>query len=87
MPVDAAAIPVKNKAALNSNHDDSQSGYVWKAVWQTGAPTPNPVPSQALQHCHCNVSGPSRWGCLWILPANCYGDVGGEGAVFCETHL
>jgi len=49
MPVDAAATSVRNKAVLNSNHADSQSGYVWKAVWQTGVLTPNSVPSQALQ--------------------------------------
>lgn len=49
MPADAAATPVNNKAVLSSHRDDSQSGYVWKAVWQTGALTPSPVPSQALQ--------------------------------------
>lgn len=78
MPVDAAATPVKNKAVLNSNHDDSQHGYVWKAFWQTGVLTPNPVPSQALQRLS------PQWS---AVPASCYGGVRSDGAVFREIHF
>lgn len=71
MPVDAAAAPAKNKAVLDSNHDDSRSGYVWKAVWQTGVLTPTLCLPRHCNAYHYNVSGASHWDCLLIVPTSC----------------